>query len=64
MEEIDHDRLSLDKEPDEEIAAMMLDLIETFLEYIYVLPNHSRALESRLSALSEDGDPEAESTDA
>ena len=53
----------LDKEPDQEIAAMMLDLIETFLEYIYVLPNHSRALESRLSTLSTDAEPESEQPD-
>jgi len=42
----------LDKEPDQETAQAMLDLIEYLLEYVYTLPKMVQALNQRLTALS------------
>ncbi|MBE9102615.1 DUF4145 domain-containing protein [filamentous cyanobacterium LEGE 07170] len=41
----------MDREPDQDLARMMLDLIDFFLEYIYLLPKQSQALEARLKSL-------------
>ncbi len=44
----------LEKEPTEEVARMMLDLIEYFLEFLFILPVRSRALEESLGQLDSD----------
>lgn len=46
----------MDREPDQDLARMMLDLIDFFLEYIYLLPKQSQALEARLKSLESDED--------
>jgi hypothetical protein len=41
----------LEREPDEQVARLMLDLLEYFLEYTFVLSERSKALEQKLAQL-------------
>ena len=41
----------LEREPDEQIARLMLDLLEYFLEYTFVLSEKSKSLEHKLGQL-------------
>ena len=50
----------LEREPDQNVARMMLDLIEYFLEFVYILPNKSAELEARIATLAEPPLGEAE----
>jgi len=41
----------LEKEPDQPVAEAMLDLLDYFVEYIYVLKEKAQDLEKRLDSL-------------
>lgn len=41
----------LEKEPDQHIAELMLDLLDYFMEYIYVLEEKSRQLDEKIEAI-------------
>lgn len=41
----------LDKEPDQPVAEAMVDLLDYFMEYVYVLKEKAQELEKRLDAL-------------
>lgn len=42
----------MEKEPDENIATLMMDLIEDLIEYIYILPNRVEELKQKIEKLS------------
>jgi hypothetical protein len=41
----------LEREPDQEVAEIMVDLLDYFLEYTFVLKNKAKELEKRLDTL-------------
>jgi hypothetical protein len=41
----------LDKEPDQHVAEAMIDLLDYFMEYVYVLKGKAQDLEKRLDSL-------------
>jgi hypothetical protein len=41
----------LDKEPDQPVAEAMVDLLDYFMEYVYVLKEKAQELEKRLDSL-------------
>lgn len=46
----------LDKEPDQPIAEAMVDLLDYFIEYVYVLKEKAQELEKRLDCLGKTSD--------
>ena len=44
---------NLEREPDQEVAEIMVDLLDYFLEYTFVLKEKAIELEKRLEALGE-----------
>ena len=44
----------LEKEPDQKVATLMVDLIEDLIEYLFVLPARIDELHSRIETLGED----------
>jgi hypothetical protein len=43
----------LEKEPDQHVSELMLDLLDYFMEYIYVLKEKAQALEKKIDALGD-----------
>ena len=46
------DHFDLEKEPDEETASLMLELLDSLIEYLYVLPSGIEALEEKIQNLA------------
>jgi hypothetical protein len=49
---------NLEKEPDKEIAEIMLDLLDFFVEYFYAMKDKAARLEGRISTPSTSPPPE------
>ena len=48
----------LEKEPDEEVSRLMVDLLEDLIEYLFVIPLRIQNLKDKLEALSNERDAE------